>query len=490
MTQLAPADRSGGFIAGEWFANGDETFHRTNPADTSEQTGPYLLTSAADVERAVTTAEAAASAWGRTTPRERSEVLLAAAELIRKRRDVVAADLTREVGKTLAEARAEVAAGADTLTFYAGAGTWLPGGRVAESLRDRGRVLFTRSYPHGVVAIITPWNFPFSNPCIKLAAALTTGNCVVWKPAPWSPATALHLTAILDEAGAPTGVVNTVLGGAAAGEQLVGDERVGAVTFTGSTQTGRRIAGLVAARGAAAQMEMGGKNAVVVLPDADLETAARDVAAGAFLFAGQKCSAVSRVLVHNAVRARFQDLLIEATENLVLGDPRTDDTDVGPVVHERQLDRHLAAIDTARRSPGELLAGGKRANGPLRKGLYLAPTVLADLPADAPMHCEEVFGPVLAISSVADSANAITEVNRTPYGLAGAVYTHNQAEAWRFIDGCQTGTVKVNEPPVGLEPHVPTGGWKQSGLGQPELGPASLEFFTRSKTVYFNHGAL
>ena len=317
---------------------------------------------------------------------------------------------------------------------------------------------------------------------------IAAGNAVIWKPASWTPQTALALTACLAEAGVPPGVVNTLLGdGGEVGEQIVGHPEVKAISFTGSTSVGRRLGSRLADRGARSQLEMGGKNALVVLDDADLAAAAHATAWGAFASAGQKCTAVSRVVVLPAVRDAFLERLMEATRALGVGDPTDSATDVGPVIHHGPLEEHLAAVEAACHEGAQLLEGGVRLEGDLARGNYMAPTILDGVAPASRIAQEEIFGPVLAVIDAPDYEAALAITNDTTYGLSASVYTRSLPLAMDFAERCEVGVVKVNEPPPGLDPHVPTGGWKDSGAGDRELGPDATRFFSEEKTVYLNH---
>jgi aldehyde dehydrogenase (NAD+) len=478
------AEAGTSWIDGEWAPERGRSFERANPADRSDVMGPFYAAEAADVDRAVTGARRAQRDWGATPAPLRGDVLMRAAAVVRERADAIAQVLTREEGKTLAESKGEVLGGARILEFLGAGGAWGGDGRTVDSLRPT-TMLYTRRHPLGVVAAITPWNFPFSNPCIKLGAALAAGNAVIWKPASWTPQTAVALTGCLVDAGVPPGVLNTLLGeGGEVGAQIVAHSDVKAVSFTGSTEVGRRLASRLADRGARAQLEMGGKNALVVLEDADVEAAVQATVWAAFASAGQKCTAVSRAIVLPAVREPFLARLVEVTRDLGVGDPTDPATDVGPVIHERPLDEHLAAIEDACRAGARLVEGGARLDG---EGNYMTPAILDGVAPESRIAQEEIFGPVLAVIDAPDYEAALAITNETTYGLSASVYTRSLPLAMDFAERCDVGVVKVNEPPPGLDPHVPTGGWKDSGAGDRELGPDATRFFSEEKTVYLNH---
>ena len=470
-----------------WSPKAGATFERANPADLDDVMGPYFSCDAKACDAALSGAVSAQRDWARKPAPLRGEILRRAADIVRSRADAIAAVLTREEGKTLAESKGEVLGGAQIIELAASAGWW-DRGQVVDSMKP-GTLLYTRRQPLGLVAAITPWNFPFSNPAIKLASALVAGNAVVWKPASWTPATAIALTECFIEAGLPEGLLTTLLGpGSLVGELLAGDPRVRAISFTGSTEVGRALATTLAARGARAQLEMGGKNAIVVLEDADMAAAARATALGAFLSAGQKCTAASRAIVVRSVRDRFLEALIAETRALRVGPPTDATTRVGPVVHPRQLEGHLAAVAAAVHEGARVVEGGHRLDGDLARGTYMAPTILDGVAAESAAAQEEIFGPVLVVIDADDHAAALRAANGTRYGLAAAIFTRDLERAFEFAERCEAGVVKINEQPPGMEPHVAAGGWKASGAGDRELGPRALDFFTEEKTVYVHHG--
>jgi acyl-CoA reductase-like NAD-dependent aldehyde dehydrogenase len=475
------------FVGTSWLPEHGRTEVRLNPADFGDPLDAVFCAEPADAEAAVHAAAAASGEWGRQSAVTRPQVLARAAALIRERAAEIAAELTREVGKTLGEAQAEVLGGAAILEAIGGGALWCAPGSMVDTHRET-TLGYTRRHPLGVVGLITPWNFPFSNPCVKISSALMAGNAVVWKPSPAAPMTAIALTACLTDAGLPPGVLNALIGGdEQVGRALVRDPRVAGVSFTGSTEVGLGLAVELAGRGARAQLELGGKNAIVVLEDADITEAARATATGAFLSAGQKCTSVSRVVLLPGVRDEFREALLEQAARLRVGVPTDPLTDIGPVISERALLRHQSVIEGAVSGGARLLTGGARLTEGLPHGAYLAPAVLDGVSAADPIAQEEVFGPVLVLLDAADHDEAIRIANGTRYGLAASVYTADLSSAFAFAERLEAGVVKVNEPPPGLEPHLPVGGWKASGYGPPELGPSAIEFFTQGKTVYLNH---
>jgi acyl-CoA reductase-like NAD-dependent aldehyde dehydrogenase len=471
------------WVGDAWLPAKGEPQFRENPANRADRIGPYFGASAGDVRRAIEAALAVQKQWGETPAPIRGQIVSRAGGILRREADAVANALTREEGKTLSEARAEVAGAAAILEASGSGAWWNLAGRVVEATRPGVRV-YTRLSPLGLVGVLTPWNFPCSNPSIKLAASIVAGNSVVWKPASWTPATSLALTMCFVEAGLPSGVLNTVLGpGDRIGDLICGDPSVRAISFTGSTEVGKILAVRLAERGARAQLEMGGKNAIVVLDDADIPAAARATALSAFLSAGQKCTAASRVITVKAISSEFQEALVEETRRLRIGNPMDPETDIGPVIHQRQLDMHVEAISQAKHAGARILVGGGRVEE-LPEGNYLAPTVLDTVSPDAQVAQQELFGPVLAMFESKDYTEAVRLANASHYGLTASIYTRDLYLAEQFAHDSQDGVVKINEPPPGIDPHVPTGGWKDSGYGWRELGPDGLKFFCDEKTIY------
>ena len=467
------------YVAGEWRA-GTGTLEDVNPARPSEVVAEVQAADAAVAEEAITAARAAFPAWRDTPAPARGEILRRAADLLEARAEDVGRDLAREEGKTLAEAIGETRRAVAILRYYAGQ-TLEPDGETYPSA-SRSTFLYARREPVGVVLAITPWNFPIAIPAWKLAPALAYGNCVVWKPAELVPLTAVHFTRAFADAGLPAGVLGVVLGRSSdVGATLLAGP-VEAVTFTGSNEVGRRLQLEAIARGAKVQLELGGKNPAVVLADADLDLAAEQVARGAFLSAGQKCTATSRVIVERAVLEPLAERLVEHARGWRLGDPLDPRTVVGPLASAAQLERVAGYLDGARRDGGTALAGGGPAA--IDGGYYMQPTVLAGLGPESAVVREEVFGPVAALLPADSYADAVDAANDTPFGLSAAVFTRDLGRALRFAKDVRAGVVKVNQESAGLELHVPFGGTKASSSGSREQGKAAREFFTEWKTVY------
>jgi alpha-ketoglutaric semialdehyde dehydrogenase len=472
-------------IGGEWVGASDHaTFETRNPARGDEVLATFPSATAADTAQAVAAAAEAFPAWRATPAPARGALLFRAAELLDERLDDITATLTREEGKTLAEARGEVMRARDILRYFGGEG-WRVGGEVLPA-NTAEAMLFSRREPLGVVAAITPWNFPIAIPAWKIAPALVYGDTVVFKPASPTPLTALRLVECLQDAGLPAGVLNFVTGsGATVGGALAGDPVVRGLTFTGSAATGSGIYARATEHFARVQLEMGGKNPIIVLDDADLDLAVRLVVMGGFGLTGQSCTATSRVIVEAGVADRFAAALAEAAAALTVGDGLEDGVQMGPAVSEEQLATDLEYVRIAGDEGAELLAGGGRAGD---GGHFLRPTVFDHVDVHSRLAQEEVFGPLVGIVRARDLDDAIAKANAVGYGLAAGVVTNDLRQALTFVDRIEAGVVKVNEPTTGLALQAPFGGFKLSSANTfKEQGPAAIEFYTRTKTVYVTY---
>jgi len=467
------------FIGGEWVpADSGEVYEVTNPANPSEVLGTTPKSGEAETERAIEAAARAAREWRATLPSDRGAILLEAADMIRSRADELAELMAREVGKPMTESRAEVGRAAAIFRYYGSEGWRMPG-IMPPSTRPGVQIASMRE-PVGIVALITPWNFPLAIPTWKMAPALICGNAIVIKPATDASLDAAALVRTLAEAGLPDGVVNLVTGsGGTVGDTLVTDPRVKALSFTGSTPVGLGIQ--ERAIGKKVQLEMGGKNPYVVMEDADLEDAAAKVAYGAFGYAGQKCTASSRAIVVEEVYDEFLEELKSATEAMKVGDPLDEDTVVGPVVNRSQYESILEALETARSEGRVILEGG--ATGPEEEGYYIAPAIVADVDNSSTTAQEEIFGPVLAVIRARDFDHAVELANDTRFGLTAGIATRSLRYAHEFVARSESGLVNINLPTAGLEFQVPFGGNKESGVGGREQGPAALDFYSAWKTV-------
>jgi acyl-CoA reductase-like NAD-dependent aldehyde dehydrogenase len=471
------------YVAGEW-RDGVRTTPDLNPSKPSEHVALQHAGDAKLAAEAVEAAHAAFAGWRAMPPPARGEILRKAGDLLDQRAEAVGRDLTREEGKTLAEGIGETRRAVAILRYYA-AQTLEPDGETYPS-HSPATFLYARREPVGVVVAITPWNFPIAIPAWKIAPALAYGNTVVWKPADIVPLTATHLLQALVDAGLPKGVLNLVLGrGREIGDALVTHEKTDAITFTGSNTVGRAIQLTATERGKKVQLEMGGKNPSVVLADADLALAAEHVARGAFLSAGQKCTATSKVIVERGVLSDFQERLVALANGWKLGDPLEADTRVGPVASQDQLDTVTGYLAAGKKDGAKVLAGGARATQ-LGEGYFIQPTVLGDVPPTSTVVTEEIFGPVAAIIPAGSYDEAVRLANDTPFGLTSALFTRDLGKALRFASDIRSGVVKINQESAGLEFHVPFGGMKDSSSGSREQGKAAREFFTQWKTVYMD----
>ena len=461
---------------------GDEVVPDINPAAPDEHIATVTLASAEIAADAVETAAAAFAAWRDTPPPTRGEVLRRAADLVDERADAIGHDLAREEGKTLPEAVGETRRAAAILSYYA-AQTLEPDGETYPS-HSALTFLYARREPLGVVTAITPWNFPIAIPAWKIAPAIAFGNTVVWKPAEIVPLTSTHLAVAFFDAGLPDGVLNLVLGrGSVVGDALVTHDRLEAVTFTGSNAVGRAIQLKATEAGKKVQLELGGKNPAVVLADADLELAAEQVARGAFLSAGQKCTATSRVIVERPVLEEFGERISALARAWPVGDPLDETTKVGPLASKSQLETVSGYLDVAEREAARVLVGGGRPDG---GGYFVEPTVLADLSATSAVVREEIFGPVAALLPASSYEEAVALANDTPFGLTAALFTRVLSKALRFSHDIRAGVVKVNQESAGLEFQAPFGGMRQSSSGSREQGKVARDFFTQWKTVYLD----
>ena len=450
-----------------------------NPSDTNDVVAEAHLADAALAEAAVDSAASAFAAWSRTTPWQRAEVLDRAGSEVIARADELGDLLAREEGKTLPEARGEVIRAAQILKYYAGTALQ-PHGQALDSVRPGIEVTVTRE-PVGVVSVITPWNFPIAIPAWKIAPALAFGNTVVFKPADLVPASAWELVDILNRAGLPAGALNLVLGrGSIVGPVLSGHASVSAVTFTGSVDTGRGVLADTIAHGAKAQLELGGKNPIVVTGNANLDVAVDAVVQGGFGSTGQRCTASSILIATDAIHDELVAAIRTRLSTWRVGDARDAGIDMGPVVDTSQMQQDLHYVEVARGEGAEVLGGG-RVDGP---GHYLAPALVVGTGIADTINREEVFGPVVSVVRVADYAAALDAANASTMNLSAGICTRDLAEAAHFRRNSRAGMVMVNLPTAGVDFHVPFGGRGDSSYGPREQGTAAIEFFTSSKTAY------
>lgn len=469
------------FIAGDWKTS-DHYVNNINPSDTNDIVGDYAQAEASQVEAALGAASYAFPNWSRSGIQQRFDALDAIGTEILARKEELGQLLSREEGKTLAEGVGEVARAGQIFKFFAGEVLRLRGDSIA-SVRPGIQVEISRE-PIGVIGIITPWNFPIAIPAWKIAPALAYGNCVVFKPASLVPGSAWALSDIISRAGLPEGVFNLVMGsGGIVGKALLEDTRVRGVSFTGSVGTGRIVADSCAGRGAKFQLEMGGKNPMVVLNDADISIAVDCAINGAFFSTGQRCTASSRLIVEGGIYSKFRDAMIEATKNLRVGNAVDTKTQIGPVVDQSQLDQDLHYIRIGIEENATLAVGGELLDSD-KKGFYLSPALFIDTDNAMRINQEEIFGPVATLIKVGDEEEAVAVANDTPFGLSAGICTTSLGAASRFKAASQAGMVMVNLPTAGVDYHVPFGGTKGSSYGPREQGSYAAEFYTTVKTSY------
>ncbi len=469
------------FVGGEW-VEGVGVAPDVNPSDTSDVVGGFAMGDGAQVDAAVDAALGAAPAWAASTPLERSTALERIGAELFDRADELGTQLSREEGKPLAEGVAEVQRAAWIFRFFAGEALRIAGEHI-RSVRPGVDVDVLRE-PLGVVGVITPWNFPIAIPAWKLAPALAYGNAVVFKPAQLVPASAWALTEIVSRAGLPPGTFNLVNGsGATVGDALIHHPRVRGVTFTGSQAVGRRVALACAERFAKAQLEMGGKNPLVVLDDAELDVAVDCAIQGAFFQTGQRCTASSRLIVTAGIHDAFVEAMVAAMQALKVGHALEDGTQIGPVVDEGQLKQDVDYLQIGRAEGAQIAWGGERLERDT-PGHYLSPALLVNTTNDMRVNREEIFGPIATVVKAADAEEALALANDTEFGLSAGVCTTSLKHAARFRDGLQAGIVTVNLPTAGVDFHVPFGGTKGSSQGSREQGRYAVEFFTQVKTAY------
>ena len=473
-------------INGRWTdARGGGSFERENPA-TGEIIGAFPDSSAEEVSAAVESAAAAYEGWRATPAPRRAEILFRAGETMLTRKEALSRDVTVEMGKVLKEARGDVQEAIDMTYYAAGEGRRMFGQTTPAELPDK--FAMTVRQPHGIVAAITPWNFPLAIPCWKLMPALVTGNTVVFKPSPYSPLSAHNLMSLLEEAGLPAGVVNLVFGNDEAGAALVEDPRVAMVSFTGSAEVGREIGAYCGRHGKRVHLEMGGKNAIIVLDDADVDLAIEGAVWSAFGTSGQRCTAASRMIVDNGVASTFTDGLVSRATALKLGNGLEAATEVGPVVNREALDKMVRYMDIGRDEGVSIACGGSRARADgLANGYFFEPTVLVDVAPPMRVAQEEIFGPVTDIITCSGLDQAVAINNDVPYGLVAAIYSRDVSKAFKAMERITTGMVYINAGTIGAEVHLPFGGTRGTGNGHREAGQAALDSYCEWKTVYVDY---
>lgn len=474
------------FINGKWVeSKATRTSERRNPANLDEVVGLVPLSSREEAREAIAAAKAAFAAWRDTPAPVRGRVIAKAAIIMEQQKDELARILTREEGKTLKDSLGEVMKSVNILEFMAGESRRIGGETVPSELPKN--FAYTIKQPLGVVAAITPWNFPVSIPVWKMAPALVAGNTVVFKPATLTAFTGAKVVEIFEQAGIPAGVLNMVVGsGGEVGDELLQHPDVKAISFTGSNEVGCELYAQGARKMKKCQCEMGGKNPIVILADADLPLAVESTVFGAFASTGQRCTATSRVVVEEKVADQFVAMLVERTKKLKTGNGLEPGMDMGPAVDESQLKTDLHYIEIGKKE-AKLLLGGERLTGPGYNGYYVAPTIFDHVAWDSTLAQDEVFGPVLAIIRVKDFEEALRVANSVRYGLSSSLYSNDAAKIFEFIDKIETGITHVNSPTVGGEAQLPFGGMKATGVGLREMGRVAIDFYTELKTVYIDY---
>jgi acyl-CoA reductase-like NAD-dependent aldehyde dehydrogenase len=474
----------GNFINGEWVgALSGETFESLNPADRTEVLGKFARSTAPDVDRAVHAAREAYPKWHLTPAPERADYLLRVGLLLEERKEDVSQIMTREMGKTLKEARADVQEGIDFAFYMAGEGRRSFGDTMPAELPNK--FYMTVRHPIGVVGLITPWNFPIAIPLWKIAPAVISGCTSVFKPAEDTPLCAALLVDMFKEVGLPPGVLNVINGyGEEAGAPLVDHPDVRAISFTGSLEIGRMINEKCGRAMKRCSLELGSKNALIVMPDADLDLAVEASAWGAFATSGQRCTATSRLIVHDEIRPEFTERLLDRVGTMKVGNGLDPDVELAPVINEKQKNRVLEYITLGQQEGAKLLTGGEElTGGDYANGYFIAPTVFDDMSPDMRIATEEIFGPVTGIMRIESVDEAIAFANGVDYGLSCSIYTHDITNVFKAVQQLEFGLVYVNAPTIGAEVQVPFGGMKNTGNGHREAGPTALDEFTEWKTI-------
>ena len=476
------------FINGQWIeSESSRTVENINPANTDDVLGTIRQATRDEARSAVEAASQAFRDWKATPAPTRGRIVARAARLMEEHKEELAQLLTREEGKTISESRGELQRSINVAEFCAGEARRLNGETIQSELP--ANFAYTIKQPLGVVACVTPWNFPVAIPVWKIAPALVAGNTVVFKPASLTPATAVRIVELFEEAGIPKGVLNLILGsGSDAGDEIINHPAVKAISFTGSNEVGIRLYEQASRRGAKVQCEMGGKNPVIVLEDADLELAVESTAQGAFGSSGQRCTATSRAVVVNDIADVFVTRLVKRAESMRIGAGSDPTTEMGPSVDESQFKTVLSYIDIGREDGAELKCGGVRAEGDgLDKGYFVRPAVFDRVTPDMRVAREEIFGPVLSVLRVKDFDEAVQVANDSEYGLSSSIFTNDAVRIFRFVDEIETGMTHINSPTTGGEAHIPFGGIKGTGIGDREQGSTALDFYTDLKVVYVDY---
>lgn len=475
------------FIGGRWVRSAKDLFFKDlNPADTRDVLGRFRRSTAPDVNRAVRAAKEALPGWSSTPAPKRGEILFRSARILEEKKEEFSRLMTREMGKTLKETRGDIQEAIDTAYFFGGEGRRLYGRTTPSELQNK--ICLTLRRPVGVAALITPWNFPLAIPSWKVYPALICGNTAVLKPAEDTPLLSLLFAQVLEEAGLPPGVLNVVTGlGAEAGAALVRHPDVDLVSFTGSSRVGSIVAQTCGKALRHFSLELGGKNAQVILEDADLTLAVTGALWGSFATSGQRCTATSRIYVQEKLYPKFEEAFVSAAKRLRLGPGEDPATDVGPIINRAQLDRIDAHVRGARKAGARLLCGGAVDRDERRRhGFFYIPTVFSRVDRSMRIMREEVFGPVVCLAKVKSFEEALAKVNDSEYGLSSSFYTKDVSKALRCLEGAQNGITYINSPTIGAEAHLPFGGTKRTGNGHREAGETALDIFSEWKTVYMD----
>jgi acyl-CoA reductase-like NAD-dependent aldehyde dehydrogenase len=486
-TATATAPLCKNFINGAWVeSKSGKTLERRNPANLQQATSVSPLSSRGEISAAVAAAKSAFPAWRDTPAPVRGKIILRAAALMEKRKEQVARILSYEEGKIYKESLVETQRSINILEFMAGQGRRTSGETLPSEFAKN--LAYTTRQPLGVVGAITPWNFPIAIPVWKIAPALVTGNTMVWKTSELTPLCSVQIAEIFQEAGVPAGVLNLVFGsGEEAGDQLLQERDMRAISFTGSNAVGSMIYGAAARRMIKCQCEMGGKNPMVVLRDADLSLATEAAALGAFGSTGQRCTATSRVVVEAAIADEFVESLVARAKKMKVGDGLQEGIDVGPLVDEKQLKAVLRFLDIGKKEARLALGGERLAGGDYDNGYFVPPTVFDNVKWDSVIAQEEIFGPVLSVIRVPDFEEALRVANSVKYGLSSSIYTNDAKKMYEFIDRIESGITHVNAPTIASETQLPFGGMKATGVGDREMGTAAVDFYTELKAVYIDY---
>lgn len=472
------------YVGGQWKpSESGRTFEDINPARTTDVIGTFPESTAKDVDEAVVAAQSAFKSWSSLPAPRRGEILRKLGDLLIERKDEIAFEMTREMGKPFKETRGDVQEAIDTAYYAASETRRLFGHTVPSELPDKFNMTVRR--PIGVCGIITAWNFPVAVPSWKIIPALASGNTIVFKPSEEAPYSGLLFVQAMLDAGAPGGVVNLVCGGGEAGSALVSHPDVQVISFTGSTETGAKIGAVCGSMHKRFSMEMGGKNPMIVMDDADLDLALEGILWGAFGTTGQRCTATSRLILHEKIHDTLVSRLAEAASKLKLGYGNDEGVDVGPLINQKAMEKVVHYVEIGKSEGAELVLGGKRATGAgLDQGFFFEPTLFIGVKPEMRIAKEEIFGPVLSIFRVASYEEAIAIANGTRYGLSSSIYTRDVNVAFRAMRDLETGITYINSPTIGAEAHLPFGGVKQTGNGHREGGWEVFDFYTETQTIY------